>query len=186
MNKREVVILGLGVTKFGRAEVMGKSSRQLIAEAALMALDDAGVSIKDIEHGFTSRVLSGQGTGEFLMEDIGQTGIAVDNIEKVCASSSSGVRHAFWNIESGRFDMVLVAGVERLGHGVIPVGDFDTFQSLMGMSVPPVGYALEERRYMHDYGATLEQIAKISVIAHKNGCLNPGPITSRRLPLKMF
>jgi acetyl-CoA acetyltransferase len=171
--KREVVILGLGVTKFGRAEVMGKTARQLIAEAALMALDDAGVSIKDIQHGFTSRVLSGQGTGEFLLEDIGQTGIAIDNVEKVCASSSSGVRLAYWAIESGRFDICLVAGVERLGHGVQPVGDFDTYQSLIGMSVPPVGYALEEQRYMHDYGATLQQIAKIAVIAHKNGTLNP-------------
>jgi acetyl-CoA C-acetyltransferase len=41
------------------------------------------------------------------------------------------------------------------------------------MGVPPVAYALEEQRYMHDYGATLEQIAKIAVIAHKNGTLNP-------------
>lgn len=170
---REAVVLGLGVTKFGRAEVIGKTARELIRDAALMALDDAGVSIKDIQLGFTSRVIWGQGTGEFLMEDLGQTGIIVDNVEKVCASSSSGVRHAYWAIESGRFDMVLVAGVERLSRGVVPVGDFDTYQSLMGMSVPPVGYSLEEQRYLHDYGATLEQIAKIAVIAHKNGTLNP-------------
>jgi acetyl-CoA acetyltransferase len=170
---REAVVLGLGVTKFGRAEVLGKTARELIRDAALMALDDAGVSIKDIQMGFTSRVIWGQGTGELLLQDIGQTGIAMDNIEKVCASSSSGVRHATWVIESGRFDMVLVAGVERLSRGVIPVGDFDTYQSLMGMSVPPVGYALEQQRYMHDYGVPPEYIAKISVIAHRNGTLNP-------------
>jgi acetyl-CoA acetyltransferase len=173
LKMREIVVLGLGVTKFGRAEVLGKTARELICEAALMALDDAGVSIKDIEVGFTSRVMSGQGTGEFLLEDIGMTGIIVDNVEKVCASSATGVRHAYWAVGNGMYDMALVAGVERLSRGLAPVGDFDTYQQLMGMGVPPVWYALEEQRYLHDYGATPEQVAQIAVIAHRNGALNP-------------
>jgi acetyl-CoA C-acetyltransferase len=71
------------------------------------------------------------------------------------------------------YDMALVAGVEMLPRGLAPVGDFDTYQQLMGMGVPPVWYALQEKRYLHEYGATPEQIAKVAVIAHRNGALNP-------------
>jgi acetyl-CoA acetyltransferase len=46
------------------------------------------------------------------------------------------------------------------------------FENRMGNNMPGE-FALRAKRHMHEFGTTAEQLAKISVKNHHNGCLNP-------------
>ena len=89
-NMREVCIVGVGLHKFGRFP--DKSVEEMGQEAILAALDDAGAEFKDIQFGFCGRVQDVSRTGQYVFSTVGQTGIIIDNVEKACASSSTGVR----------------------------------------------------------------------------------------------
>jgi acetyl-CoA acetyltransferase len=61
MAEKEVVILGVGMTKFGR--ITGRSPMAMAREAGLMALKDAGVDYKDIQIGFCAHCNQPIGAG---------------------------------------------------------------------------------------------------------------------------
>jgi benzoylsuccinyl-CoA thiolase BbsB subunit len=58
-----------------------------------------------------------------------------------------------------------------LGKGVIPPRQED-LEGLQGLTLPSY-FAMVARRHMYEYGTTIEQLAKVSVKNHRNGCLNP-------------
>lgn len=172
MEKREVVILGVGIHKFGR--FTDKRPHDLGREAASMALKDAGVDVKDIEAGFCGHVYQPMGVGMEVFREAGLTGIPVTNVEVACLSSSRGVMLAADLIAGGVYDLCLVIGVEKMQGGLIGLqGGEKSYEELMGMMTFPSRYALRTRRHMYLYGTTVEQIAQVSVKAHKNACLNP-------------
>ena len=76
-------------------------------------------------------------------------------------------------VGAGVYDIALVVGFEKMERGLIKISGERSYGTLMGFSVMPAGYALLERRYMEDYGATEEMFAQVSVKSHKNGALNP-------------
>jgi acetyl-CoA C-acetyltransferase len=51
--------------------------------------------------------------------------------------------------------------------------DFERLQRTMGLVSLPSKYAMIARKHMEQYGTTVEQLAKVSVKNHKNGCYNP-------------
>lgn len=170
-KKKEVVILGVGMHKFGRFPE--KPVKDLGREAALVALKDAGVAFKDIEMGFCGHVLQAVGTGMETFAELGMTGIPVTNVEVACASSSRGVMLAAEMIAAGVYDLCLVIGVEKMQRGLIQLGGEPDYADLMGLRVMPGAYALKARKHMELYGTKREHFARVSVKAHRNGCLYP-------------
>ena len=174
-NMREVCILGVGLHKFGRWP--DKSVGDMVREAILAALDDAGVAFKDIQAGFSGRVQDVTGTGQRVFGEVGQTGILIDNVEKACASASTAVRIATWIVGAGLYDIVLCTGVEKMQRGLVGVGagtsGEESYGRLMGMGIMPSVYAMRAMRHMKEYGSTREMFAQVSVKSHKYGALNP-------------
>lgn len=173
-NMREVCIIGVGLHKFGRWPE--KSVSDMGREAIQAALDDAGAEFKDIQAGFSGRVQSVTGTGQYVFGEIGQTGILIDNVEKACASSSTAVRIATWVIGAGLYDVCLCTGVEKMQRGLVTAGiggSEPPYAYLMGMFLMPAAYALRAQRHMRDYGSTPEMFAQVSVKSHKNATMNP-------------
>jgi benzoylsuccinyl-CoA thiolase BbsB subunit len=168
---REVVVLGAGLHRFGRFP--DKSLQDLGREAIKNALDDSGVPFGDIEVAYVGRVLAGMGAGLSVVSEMGQTGIPVINIEMACGSSTSAFREAYLSVANGVYDTALVVGFEKMQRGMLQVSESTSFQTVMGLAVMPASYALQARRYMHDYGATPEMFAQVSVKSHRNGALNP-------------
>ena len=86
------------------------------AEAALVALKDAGVSIKDVEM-FASGNLyqSNAMVGQRILQQIGQTGIPVINVANACATGSTAFREAYMAVASGMYDVTMAVGVEQMG-----------------------------------------------------------------------
>jgi acetyl-CoA C-acetyltransferase len=182
---RDVAIIGIGHTKFGRAE---KTSLELFAEAALQAVDDAGVELKDIEALFQGAALSGFEEGQvmpaaFSTAELNLGPIPSTRFEGACASATVAIRDAAMWVGAGEYDMVLAGGVEKaLMMGTL----FATRTFAMACHAPTEGpagltfpgvFAMAARSYARTYGIPLEtlreKMAYVSMKNHKHGALNP-------------
>ena len=80
-----VYIVGTDMLRFGRFPE--KSVPELGAEAAQLALKDAGVKIQDVEALYCGNLMQASGmVGQRILHEIGQTGIPVTNSANACAS----------------------------------------------------------------------------------------------------
>jgi len=168
----EAVIVGAGIHKFGRFD--DESYVEIGRQAVAMALKDANMSIKDIQTIFCGSVFLPMSAGLRILAQFGRTGIPVTELEAACASSVDCVRMAQMAVASGMYDTVLAVGVEKMPRGFMdPTQIFDKWQCLMGLSQNPAYWAMNARRHMHDYGTTIEQIAKVAFKNHKTSVNNP-------------
>ncbi len=171
-NGGRVAVVGVGLHPFGRHP--DRSVEDLGREAGLRALQDAGLSYKDVEAGFLGRVTpAGIGVGQRVFGELGLTGIPVTNVELACASSSRGVMHAAELIRAGAADVTMVIGVEKMGRGMLQPGAERSYQALLGLTILPGAYAMMAQRHMHLYGTKAEHFAQVSVKSHKNAVNNP-------------
>ena len=87
----DVYVLGVDMIKFGR--LPERTVPNLGAEAALLALDDAGLSIENMEAFYCGNL--GQANamvGQRILQEIGQTGIPVVNCSNACATGATALR----------------------------------------------------------------------------------------------
>jgi benzoylsuccinyl-CoA thiolase BbsB subunit len=169
---RDVAVIGVGMTKFGRFPEA--SFEDLGREAITNAIKDADIKPKKIEFGYCGNVYGGMCMGQRVLKEIGIADIEIINVDNACASGSTALRGVWYAIATGLYDIGIAVGVEKLTHlppaTLVPPGE--DLQGEMGM-VFPAYFAMIMRKYMETFGTTLEQVAKISVKNHHNGCLNP-------------
>ena len=111
---RDVAIIGVGMIKFGRYPE--KTVPELAAQAALLALKDAGVEMKDVELVASGNLYQSNAmVGQRILQIIGQTGIPVVNVANACATGSTAFREAYCAVASGAYDMAMAVGCEQMG-----------------------------------------------------------------------
>jgi acetyl-CoA acetyltransferase len=196
-----VWILGITMTKFGKHK--DKDVIDLAAEAALGALSDAGVGIRDIGVLAAGCAMFPSGTiGQQLQKQIGQTGIPVYNVANACATGATALRVAIMSVKSGETDLGLAVGVEKLsGAGLlaggsragesdtwVPSGRFGAVAPLdgrVGTDTMPGVFAQVGMEYAHKYGgASFELFARIAEKNHAHSTLNPLATYSKRFALE--
>src|SRR4029079_3950485 len=157
----------------------------LAAEAALAALADAGVTMKDMGVLAAGNLMGGAAPiGQMLQKQIGQTGIPVYNVANACATGATALRTAIMSVKAGESDMGLAVGVEKLaGAGLLAGGgrkeDSPTWQpsgrygavapvdGRIGTETMPGVFAQIGMEYGHKYGGTsFELFARISEKNH--------------------
>ena len=118
----DVWILGIRMTKFGKHP--DRDTIDLASEAALGALADGGVTMKDMGVLAAGCLMQANaGIGQQLQKQIGQTGIPVYNVANACATGATALRTAIMAVKSGECDMGLAVGVEKLaGAGLLGGG----------------------------------------------------------------
>ena len=169
---REVMIAGVGLHPFGRFR--NKDLATLALEAVVPALQDAGVSWKDIPVAYFGHVYyHGMSVGETALAELGLTGIPIINVENACSSGSTAFWQAYWGITTGLFDMALAFGAEKVPPGPVTVTADESPDRYIGGDHMMAGYALRMRRYMEETGAPAAAFAQVSVKARQNGALNP-------------
>ena len=169
---REVAIIGAGLIPFGNYPE--KTLADIAWPAVKQAVRDSGIKKQEIEAVYCGTALGGMMAGQRIMKKVGLTGIPIINIENACSSSSTAFREAWIAVAAGIYDAALVIGVEKLtkfGGGTLPLEKED-FEVAHGLVMPAL-YAMRARRYMHEFGLTEDQLAKVSVKARKHGGLNP-------------
>lgn len=197
----DVFILGIVMTKFGKHP--DKDTVDLASEAALGALADAGVTMKDIGILAAGNLMgAAAGIGQQLQKQIGQTGIPVYNVANACATGATALRTAIMAIKAGECDFGLAVGVEKLaGAGLLAGGarksDSNTWtpsgrlgaiapvDGRIGTDTMPGTFAQIGMEYGHKYGGTsFELFAKISEKNHAHSTLNPLAAYTKRMTLE--
>ncbi|MBI4244760.1 MAG: hypothetical protein HY606_11775 [Planctomycetes bacterium] len=179
--KPEIAIIGAGCTQFG--ELFTKSYNDLIAEASLEAIKEAGIKIPQIDGAWLSTAFPDVGvykgrSGLDLAETLGLYGIPITRVSNYCASGADAVRNAMNALLSGDVNVALVVGVEKQR-------DRSPQQSIVKMMVETghpyyqkgftaAGtFAVFANRYVKEFGLTREDLACVSEKNHKNAVLNP-------------
>jgi acetyl-CoA acetyltransferase len=164
--------------KFGRYPE--KTVPELGAEAALNALKDAGLGIKDVELFASGNLYQANAMiGQRILQQIGQTGVPVINVSNACATGSTAFREAFMAVASGMYDVAMAVGVEQMGkQGLLGGGGGGTdpaysTEGRIGSGLMPAVFGQAGMEHMRKYGTKLEHFAKISVKSHKHATKNP-------------
>lgn len=182
----DVYVLGIDMIKFGRFP--DKNPAQLGAQAAQMALDDASVSIQDIEGLWCGNLMqAGNMVGQQILQQIGQTGIPVVNCANACATGATAFRDAWMSVKAGVYDLVLAVGVEQMGKGLLGgAGGKKGIpkEGLLGSGTMPAVFAEAGMEHARKYGTTFEQFAKVSVKNHHHSTLNPKAMYQIETPLE--
>ncbi|QHE83701.1 thiolase family protein [Hydrogenophaga sp. BPS33] len=193
MNGHPIYIRGVGYHPFGRwPDVPLKT---LAATAALGALDDAGLGVRDLHAAFCANAYAGllnnqeSVRGETWLRGIGVGGIPVVNVENACASGSTAVHLASLAIASGAYDTVLVVGAEKMFVGdtgrtlAALANSADTeVMGNIGLQFSAVD-AIRVREMMEEEDVGAEAFAWATVKNHDHAVSNP--IAQYRKPLSM-
>ena len=95
----DVYIVGVDMIKFGRFPEI--SVPTLGSTAAMMALDDAGLALKDMEALYCGNLGQASGmVGQRILAEIGQTGIPVVNCANACATGATAFREGWMSIKA--------------------------------------------------------------------------------------
>jgi acetyl-CoA acetyltransferase len=172
---RDVYVLGVGMIKFGRYP--DKDVPQLGAEAAVLALKDAGMSIKDVEMLVCGNLFQANAmNAQRILQQIGQTGIPALNVSNACATGSTAFREAYIGVASGMYDVTMAVGVEQMGKmGLLGGGarsGGESVEGVLGSGLMPAVFGQAGVEHMRKYGTTMEQFAKVSVKNHKHSVHN--------------
>lgn len=184
----DVYVLGIDMIKFGRYP--DSSVPKLGADAARLALKDAGLTIQDMEALYCGNLMQAAAmVGQRILQEIGQTGIPVTNSSNACATGATAFREGWTAIKAGLYDIVLVVGVEQLGKaGLLGGGGGGSgipTEGLLGSGLMPAVFAEAGMEHSRKYGTTFEQFAKVSVKNHQHSVKNSKSMYQKETPLEM-
>ena len=180
---QKVSVLGGGMSKFARQRLDG-TPMDWIVEAALVALDDAGVAASAIDHtviAYESEILARQVTmGQVVQDMLGLNPKPSIRVEAGGGTGGAALRTAYAYIQSGLCESVLVMGADAVGRQVPAStvrevyalsGDVDFEMAAGGFFT--AYYALMMTEHMRHYGTTETQMGLVSVKNHRNALSNP-------------
>ena len=182
----DAYVVGVDMIKFGRFPE--KTVPELGAQAALMALDDCGLNIHDIQALYSGNLGQASGmVGQRILQQIGQTGIPVINVANACATGATAFREAWTSVKAGLYDCVLAVGVEQMGKGLLGGaggGAGIPKEGLLGSGTMPAVFAEAGLEHTRKHGTTFEHFAKVSVKNHHHSTMNPKAMYQIETPLE--
>jgi len=180
MKNARVGIIGIGQSEF-KARREDANYPELVREAVVLALKDAGRGLDDMEavvYSLAPDALLGIGNAERLGVDaVGARNKRFMRINTGGATGLSSVAVAHSHVASGACDIVLAAGGDKVGES----GDSQTILNKIWDPTYerqlPLGtitmLAMSAVRAMHKYGLTEEDMARVTVKNRANASLNP-------------
>ena len=181
MTHSHPVIIGVGRTKFG--EHYEREPEKLIEEAWLKASVSAGIERKDLDAGYLADyflpITNKIGIEEGFLSELTELHIPMEKTR----SFSSALLNACTAIQAGRYDLVLVGGVEKMTDRWDKIRDdlmlLEDPWSYYAGSTPEANHELMLREYVKRHrlaGSELETfnmaLAQIAVKNHKNAVQN--------------
>lgn len=179
-GKKRVAVIGAGMTLFRRN--LKETGKELAWEASKMALDQAGLELKDIDSvvmGTAPDAFDGvHMKGEYLADGSGAHRKPYSRVFVGGGTGVFAVDAGWWHIASGQFDTCLVVAEEKMSSCYPhPAYAFTTifdpiYARPLGVTLIWI-FALEMHRYMHVHGIKKEDIARVSVKNKRNALDHP-------------
>ncbi|MFH1977364.1 MAG: thiolase family protein [Pseudomonadota bacterium] len=180
MKKRNVAIIGIGQTNFC-SKRDDASIYDIVKEATDIALRDAGITREEIEaivFPLAPDSLAGVLNSERWCVD--STSARNKRLIRINTGGSTGlsaVQVAYYHIASGMNNIVLVAGADKVGEsGDVQIIMNKIWDPIYERKLPLTTInmlALSAIRYMHKYGMTETDMAKVVVKARNHASRNP-------------
>ena len=170
----KVCIVGAAESDLGKV-ANNTSHLDLIGQAAIRALDDAGLTLQDVDGVFAATSQSrmvGLGTCEYL----GIKPNFIDSTQIGGSSFMSHVSHAVAAITTGKCKVALIVygSTQRsMSRAATSQRELAWYEDPFKPMMPPSAYAMSAARHMHEFGTTREQLAEIAVAARKWAMMNP-------------
>lgn len=181
MNLRDKACI-VGAFEHPTRKADDKSVALLHAEVAKGALDDAGLSHRDVDGYFCAGDAPGLGPAS-IMEYMGLHARYVDSTDTGGSAYILAVAHAAAAIAAGKCTVALITCAGRPRAAKLPPDA--ELKILFGPTVPEVPfesayrhsfantYGMVAKRHMHEYGTTSEQLAWVKVAASHHSQHNP-------------
>jgi acetyl-CoA C-acetyltransferase len=174
----KVSIVGVGCCAFG--ENWTQSPADMIVDAAYEAYADAGIEKpqQEIDAVFTGSIYSNKGPHE-CADALKLFNKPVTFATNYCATGTDLIRLGVMSIAAGLYDTVLVVGYDKpKDRGV--AGPSVVVDRVRDLPQTPAGwFSLAAATYFEKYGASREDLAKIAIKNHANGCLAPKSFLKR-------
>lgn len=174
LKRGACAIVGVAESDLGEV-ARGLSPLDLMGQAALRALEDAGLSLRDVDGLFATTSQSRMPTLA-LAEYLGIRPRYHDGTNIGGCSFMSMVAHAQAAIEAGLCEVALITygSTQRsLGRANVAAPDANPYEAPYRPLYTASSYALAASRHMHEYGTTREQLAQVAVAARQWAQLNP-------------
>lgn len=166
-------IVGIGNTR--RWNAPGRTAMDQLQEAAILAVEDAGLTLKDVDGLFCASSSSGLP----VLNVAERLGLAIRHGDGTMVGGASFLFHlqnAMAALEAGLCDVALICyGSNQLTAGgrLQPMPDPQPYEAPYKARYPISSYSLAASRHMHQYGTTREQLADVAVAARQWANLNP-------------
>ena len=168
---RPVYVAGTGLHPFGRFEQ--KNLTAIAVDAVRAALAEAGIGRGGFDAAFCGCVYGGVAAGHKVLTALGLSGVPIVNVEAGCASGGAALALGAAQVAMGRYERVLVVGLEKMPRGMIRSSFFEPWREEAGLAATPGYFALRAQRLMRESDVRLEDLAAVSVTNHAHGVHNP-------------
>ena len=191
LKKHKIVIAGVGETDQGK--IPDRSSFHFLSQASKLAIEDAGLKKTDVdglvtafslvEHTFMhcttfadyfgmkpkffSSIAVGGATAVWMVAEAAMAIASGQAVVVLCVRGD--------NTLSGISSSGMLALIREMCHG--------EFEFPYGLTTPG-GYALAAQRYLHDFGATREQLAAVAVTMRKHAALKENAMNKEPLTVE--
>lgn len=180
---RRVAVVGAGQSAYGDFVDLGPKELFAKAYKEMVASLDKGYDPREVEMAYIGSLgVGGAQIGQpapLLMGHVGLGHVPSLHVESACASGAMALVQAVLAIASGRCDVALAGGLEKMrdlsNHQAkywLGVSGDTEYERLAGLTFAGI-FAVVATRYMHEYGLTREHLARVAVKNHKHGALNP-------------
>ena len=187
----KTAIVGLGATDYyKRGQSAPRAMRDMVGEAILNALDDAALTIRDVD-GFSYYMGGNYASTEGIAETMG-----VPEVRFTATLTGGGggcMGHlglAAAAIMAGQAKVVVCVGAiqqttARYGQimAALPPTPDSAFYSHTGLLGPGHLFALIARQHMHKFGTTREQFARVALTFRENALTHPLAIMKKPLTM---
>jgi acetyl-CoA acetyltransferase len=175
------VVSGIGISDIGRR--LPRRQLDLALDASLLAIEDAGLTVGDIDGLAMMSYGDTAGVAEALGLELAWSGGAG------AGAQLGPVINAAMAVAAGLCDHVLVYRSVNMLPGVLPTGAGGKPEGEWQWQIPfhdyaaPINFALYAQRHMHRYGTTKEQLGWVALTCRDHAIMND--LAAMRTPLTM-
>jgi acetyl-CoA acetyltransferase len=165
----------VGVATAGTGEAPGRTSIELLGEAAIAAVRDAGVALADVDGVFAATGVHGV-PALSVAEYLGLKPRYIEGTNVGGASFEIHLLQAAAALRAGLCNVALIAygsNQRTAGGRLVSLSEPQWHETPYRPRHPITGYAMAAARHMHQYGTTREDLAAVAVAARKWANRNP-------------